>query len=640
MKCLICNTEVKKGAKKCPACGFKIDNTQDKELKKEEMFSNKKELNEDKYHTIVLLQEQLDSIKELLDEDEKKENNKKKENKETKVQSSKKKNSEKEKTDTIVLLQSQLDTIRELLDEDNKKAEKEKKVTKETKKQLSKKKISDADNNTIVLLQSQLNTIRELLDEDEKKEKAKANKRKAKDNVTKTNKDDVQEEIVKDIEEVSKELEKVTKDLEENKEYIELIRAEEKEHQEKIQTEEAEKSESIEEKILKTAPIDKLADAIAGEIVEGINSYNDEIDKANEEIEKTKEFNLSLEKTVAIKSLGDTKELDKFSLIDDINRQIEKTNEEVSSNEDVVVRVEESFDENTKSEEENKENVEVLSTRRKVFLFTGIAILILIFTLMTIWVVAGVNNKNTEATVDYLTRLNKAMETYYETEEIDDILYVLEEVKNDKEETKKLQAKTRTICDSWVLLYLNEEVEDKEAFEEATNKYKGLLEGLYRYAIVKNDTNLVRALTEKDYNDLLIQFDDIYSDSAIFYDALELYNNKDYNKAYYMFDRIESNNSYYEKSVTYCNLIISNILDTILNDISKLEKNIDTLDNASKLEVYSNIEQIIIDYNSIYSNIDLTQNDKYQELLSEYTSKVSEYTEKVLNEFNSQGSVT
>lgn len=591
MKCLICNTEVKKGAKKCPACGFKIDNTQDKELKKEEMFSNKKELNEDKYHTIVLLQEQLDSIKELLDED-------------------------------------------------NKKAEKEKKVTKETKKQPSKKKISDADNNTIVLLQSQLDTIRELLDEDEKKEKAKANKRKAKGNVTKTNKDDVQEEIVKDIEEVSKELEKVTKDLEENKEYIELIRAEEKEHQEKIQTEEAEKSESIEEKILKTAPIDKLADAIAGEIVEGINSYNDEIDKANEKIEKTKEFNLSLEKTVAIKSLGDTKELDKFSLIDDINRQIEKTNEEVSSNEDVVVRVEESFDENTKSEEENKENVEVLSTRRKVFLFTGIAILILIFTLMTIWVVAGVNNKNTEATVDYLTRLNKAMETYYETEEIDDILYVLEEVKNDKEETKKLQAKTRTICDSWVLLYLNEKVEDKEAFEEATNKYKGLLEGLYRYAIVKNDTNLVRALTEKDYNDLLIQFDDIYSDSAIFYDALELYNNKDYNKAYYMFDRIESNNSYYEKSVTYCNLIISNILDTILNDISKLEKNIDTLDNASKLEVYSNIEQIIIDYNSIYSNIDLTQNDKYQELLSEYTSKVSEYTDKVLNEINSQGSVT
>ena len=631
MKCLICNTEVKKGARKCPTCGFKIDNTQDKEFKKEEMFSNKKELNEDKYHTIVLLQEQLDSIKELLEEDEKKENINKKVKKETKVQSSKKKNSEKEKTDTIVLLQSQLDTIRELLDEDNKKAEKEKKVTKETKSQPAKKKNTDADNNTIVLLQSQLNTIRELLDEDEKKEKA--NKRKTKDKITKINKDNVQEEIVKDIEEVSKELEKVTQDLEENKEYIELIRAEEKEHQEKIKTAEEEKSESIEEKILKTAPIDKLADAIAGEIVEGINSYNDEI-------EKTKELNLSLEKTVAIKSLGDTKELDKFSLIDDINRQIEKTNEEVNSNEDVVVRIEESIEENTKPKEENKEDVDVLSTRRKVFLFTGIAILILIFTLMTIWVVAGINNKNTEATVDYLTRLNKAMETYYETEEIDDILYVLEEVKNDKEETKKLQAKTRTICDSWVLLYLNEEVEDKEAFEEATNKYKGLLEGLYRYAIVKNDTNLVRALTEKDYNDLLIQFDDIYSDSAIFYDALELYNSKDYNKAYYMFDRIESNNSYYEKSVTYCNLIISNILDTILNDISKLEKNIDTLDNASKLEVYSNIEQIIIDYNSIYSNIDLTQNDKYQELLSEYTSKVSEYTDKVLNEINSQGSVT
>lgn len=593
MKCLICNTEVKKGARKCPTCGFKLDNTQDKDFKKEEIFSNKKELNEDKYHTIVLLQEQLDSIKKLLDEDEKKENSKEKEKQEkqeNKVQTSKKKKSEKEKTDTIVLLQSQLDSIRELLNED------------------------------------------------ERKEKT--NKRKEKDKTVNVSKDNVQKEIVKDIEEVSKELEKVTKDLEDNKEYIELIRAEEKEYQENIRIAEEEKSESIEDKILKTAPIDKLADAIAGEIVGGINSYNDEIDKANKEKEKNKEINVSLEKTIAIKSLDDTKELDKFSLIDDINRQIEKTNESINSNDDVIVKIEEKIEDNTNNEEENKEDIEILSTRRKVFLFTGIAILILVFTLMTIWVITGVNHKNTETTLDSLTRLNNAMETYYETEEIDDILYVLEDIKNDQEEIKKIQAKTRTICDSWVLLYLNEEVENKESFEEKTNKYKSLLEGLYRYAIVKNDTNLVRALTEKDYNDLLIQFDDIYSDSTIFYDALELYNDKDYNKAYYMFDRIESNNSYYEKSVTYCNLIISNILDTILNDISKLEKNIDTLDNTNKLEVYSNIEQIIIDYNSVYSNIDLTQNDKYQELLSEYTSKVSEYTDKVLNDINSQGSVT
>lgn len=593
MKCLICNTEVKKGARKCPTCGFKLDNTQDKDFKKEEIFSNKKELNEDKYHTIVLLQEQLDSIKKLLDEDEKKENSKnkeKQEKQENKVQTSKKKKSEKEKTDTIVLLQSQLDSIRELLNED------------------------------------------------EKKEKT--NKRKEKDKTANVSKDNAQKEIVKDIEEVSKELEKVTKDLEDNKEYIELIRAEEKEHQENIRIAEEEKSESIEDRILKTAPIDKLADAIAGEIVGGINSYNDEIDKANKEKEKNKEINVSLEKTIAIKSLDDTKELDKFSLIDDINRQIEKTNESINSNDDVIVKIEEKIEDNTNNEEENKEDIEILSTRRKVFLFTGIAILILVFTLMTIWVITGVSHKNTETTLDSLTRLNNAMETYYETEEIDDILYVLEDIKNDQEEIKKIQAKTRTICDSWVLLYLNEEVENKESFEEKTNKYKSLLEGLYRYAIVKNDTNLVRALTEKDYNDLLIQFDDIYSDSTIFYDALELYNDKDYNKAYYMFDRIESNNSYYEKSVTYCNLIISNILDTILNDISKLEKNIDTLDNTNKLEVYSNIEQIIIDYNSVYSNIDLTQNDKYQELLSEYTSKVSEYTDKVLNDINSQGSVT
>ena len=139
-------------------------------------------------------------------------------------------------------------------------------------------------------------------------------------------------------------------------------------------------------------------------------------------------------------------------------------------------------------------------------------------------------------------------------------------------------------------------------------------------------------MTEKDYEELMIQFNDIYNDSAIFYDALELNKAKDYNKAFYMFSRVEESNSYYEKSVTYLSIIVEDIIEMINKDISKLEKNIDTLEDSEKLKVYTSIEQIIISYNNLYVSVELNEKNDYQELLSLYTCKVSEYTDKVIKE--------
>lgn len=560
MKCLVCNTELRKGAKKCPNCGFVVNKQSEDDLKTSQMFSDRKKLDKDKYHTIVLLQEQLDSIRELLDEDEKKEKDK------TKKSSNKKVNNKK----------------------------KEKTIDEKTK-----------------------------------------------------------DELVQDIERISKELEEVDKDIEENKEFIELIRSEEeKEKKEKIENSKKRKEEkTLEERILMTDHIDKIADAISDEISDSIassvNKANIEVEfqskkstksKKEKDLDKTKEFEIDLSKTIAINSLGNTKELDRFSLIDDINNQIDEANrkakEEKAAKEDNLIV------EDVEVEKNIEELNNSIDTRRKVLVFTGVAVLVLVFTLVAIWFATEPNFNNKKAVVDPLNQITEEMKNYYNTSDIDNILYLLEDIKNDKELVTKFQAKTRTICDSWVLLYLNEEVDSKDSFEKSTAKYKELLDGLYRYAIVKNDNGLVRALTEKDYNDLLIQFDNIYSDSVIFYDALELYNENDYNKAYYMFNKIDSTNSYYEKSVTYSNKILDDIIATLLSDIEKLEANIDSYDNARKLEIYSNIEQIIIDYNSVYSNIDLTSNEDYQEILSKYTSRVSEYTEKVLNDFSSQGSVT
>ena len=72
-------------------------------------------------------------------------------------------------------------------------------------------------------------------------------------------------------------------------------------------------------------------------------------------------------------------------------------------------------------------------------------------------------------------------------------------------------------------------------------------------------------------------------------------------------------------------------MDDKKNDLNNLEKNMDTLSVEEKLEKYTQMEEIILEYNNIYINVELNEKDDYQELLSKYTTKVGEYTEIVAN---------
>ncbi len=496
----------------------------------------------------------------------------------------------------------------------------------------------DIGSKPVVLKKEELNNINELLiKKDKNKKQSNLNKKnKTKNNIDINNvklKDDsstknesiksnesIEDDLVRDIERISKELEVVNKSIIYEKDKIDNLREEEKKKKQRDKI----------DKILTNDHIDMLASAITDEIVEGINAKN-ELDKKNQS------FNVDLSKTIAISPQKDLSDLNNISLIDDINKQIDMVNQEVEKTDEDETGAEIAQDTYVSYDKEDIKDT--IKSRKRILLFTGIAVLVLIITLVALWLITTPFTKKEVASVDYVQKINSAMNDYYKTNDLDDVLLVLEEVKNNKEAVKKIQSKTRVICDSWVLLYFDEEAKDKNEFEEVTSRYKNLLEGLYRYAIVKNDTNLVRALTEKDYNDLSIQFDNIYSDSSLYYEALELYNDKDYNKAYYIFDRIDSTNSYYDKSVSYAKKIINNILEAMKEDINKIETGIELLDDSGKLEKYSNIEQIIIDYNGLYVYIDLSDNEIYQSLLGKYTSKVSEYTEKVLND-DPQGSVS
>ncbi len=360
-----------------------------------------------------------------------------------------------------------------------------------------------------------------------------------------------------------------------------------------------------------------------------------------DEIIDNKELEISLEKTRSISPIDDNEELNNISFMDDISKQIDAINEEANEDKNSIdenVNIEEISSLKNEREEKNDslEEIDILASddslkkRKRIFVITGIVSLMLVI-IIGIGLYFGSRIDKKIIGDNYIEKLTEALQKYYDTKDIDDVIYILEDVKKDPEKIKKVQAKTRTTCDSWLLLYFDEKVNTRQEFDEVSEKYKELLNGLHNYALIKNDDRRIKALTDTDYDELLKQVNDIYSDSTMFFDALALFDSKDYNKAYYNFDRIEKENKYYEKAISYKNKIINNILDIMQKDINKIENGMDNLEDKEKLQKYSQIESIIFEYNNVYSIVKLSDNENYQKMLSIYTSKVSEYTDKVLN---------
>lgn len=355
----------------------------------------------------------------------------------------------------------------------------------------------------------------------------------------------------------------------------------------------------------------------------------DLIEKMEQELSKTIELKttkkkkrdnreVSLDKTVAINVLNNNN----FTLLDEINKQIEDINDEAKEelNE---------YDNHEVDVEQELASLESFKKRRKVLVITGIASLTLIVFMIILFIIStNIGTVPNNGTFDYELSLKESLNTYYETNEIDDLIYLMNTVKNDEDKLKELQDFVKNTCYSWVLRYKEENANSTEEFETITYKYKELIDGMFRYALIKVDDKYVRALNEVDYDELMLQFDQIYTDSLAFYEALDLFNEKDYNKAYYMFGKISEENTYYEKSVTYINKIYENIIDLLNKDIKKIEKDISTLSDEEKLNIYILIEETILEYNNVY-NVSLSEYDKYQEVLSLYTSKVSQYTDIV-----------
>ena len=59
-------------------------------------------------------------------------------------------------------------------------------------------------------------------------------------------------------------------------------------------------------------------------------------------------------------------------------------------------------------------------------------------------------------------------------------------------------------------------------------------------------------------------------------------------------------------------------------DIVKISKDLDSMNDDGKLNKYIQIEELILKYDNIYTNLNLKSNKDYNSLLNEYRDKIED----------------
>lgn len=325
------------------------------------------------------------------------------------------------------------------------------------------------------------------------------------------------------------------------------------------------------------------------------------------------------DKTMAIMEVNED-----LSLTAMISNQIDEFNED--NNKEIVKEDKKDNKGNTKKKKVTKNNKDSkfgtkkdIKKRKKILLSMSIVMLLIILSIVGI-VFYFSRNKDT---YDYVYELNIILNDYDNIEENTEIYDVLAYVVNDKDKIDIVKNNTYVAIEEWIKDYKDKEYYSSEDIENNTNIIKKKIE--YIRNVEYEDIELI---TNKEYDNFIKDIDTYYDDSKVYYEGIGYYNKKYYNEAYAIFDNVEG--TFKSKAKLYQDKIVNKVLELLVNDIDMIKNNItDSSTDQDKLDYYMNIETIIINYDSVYSNLLLKDNKDYRTYLSEYNALVIEYTEIV-----------
>lgn len=314
------------------------------------------------------------------------------------------------------------------------------------------------------------------------------------------------------------------------------------------------------------------------------------------------------------------------TMLEDKTIAIDEQKEDLSLTALIFNQIDEFNDNDKVNTEEIKDNLKDdfstdkdIKLRKKILLNTGI----IMFILVCISFILLISFRNKENKYDYIYELKLILVDYSKDIDNSNIYNILSYVIDDDSKINNVHDNTYMVIKDWINEFKDKEYNGLEDFEKQKDKLKEKIK--YVFDI---DYENIKLMRYKDYESLIEDIDNYYSEGKVFYDGLSYYNKKYYNEAYTLFNIVEEDNLFYDKCNIYKNKVLEDVIKLIKNDIKKIENNINE-DNYNNLEIYSEIENVILSYNDIYDSIYLSNNSKYNELLNEYKAKVMEYSDKV-----------
>lgn len=296
-------------------------------------------------------------------------------------------------------------------------------------------------------------------------------------------------------------------------------------------------------------------------------------------------------------------EIDKeMSLTGLISNQIEKFNEN-----DKVVKKDEIINKK-KSKESKFGSKRDIQLRKRILMFGMVISSILVFIIIGLVIYF----KNISNDYDYLYELNLILDDYNNINDKTEIYDILDYVYNDDEKIKVVHNNICNAISDWIVIYKQKEYYSIEEFDKVTSILKGNISYLFDI-----DYKNISLLEYDEYETFNRDINNYYNDGKLYYQAIGYYNKKYYNESFAMFDAINEDNQFYSKAEGYKDKIIDDVLILLNKDIEKLESNIKD-DSVGNLEIYLEIENVIVVYDDVYSNLNLSQNIDYQKKLEKY----------------------
>ena len=274
-----------------------------------------------------------------------------------------------------------------------------------------------------------------------------------------------------------------------------------------------------------------------------------------------------------------------------------------------------------KKENKTLKNVKekVNKTPKKVKIGIGIAIIIIIATIITLAILLNNPVKRVE---DYLTSYYNNYTEDYGNEELVKIGDILKNNKDKESTLESISNQIQKTINNWVKNF-NKSYKNEEALEKEFTKLKGILDEINRYF-----NGLEYVLTYEDYYSYYEEIYELYSSKSNYFSAIDA--SDDYDRYRYYNQVIESD-SYYDEAREFVNSYLSEEIDSLKKGAEELTNLKEGATTEELLNAY--ISQLeYLEENKYQNNIDLSITEDYQNLYNNAVSKIVEYTKAYAEE--------